>query len=250
MMRNKELTVLAVLLAATLVCCPPLLLGGAPDGPPPGGMTPAEKFDELQKQIKALSGSLEKKFADLTDNLKSSFEDVKKTFEDVQKDLTDLRKDITQFQKQLQQFKDDKMEQDLKLAAAQEKMSNLEKMVAELKGKITDIALNPPTNKGELAELKAKMEEMDKTIQQLKNGTYIAKSPPGGGAKLLLVNKTVEEILFLVNGQSYRVAPMSSQILDIQPPDLNYEVISPYYGPLKSNSTKLNAGETFRIQVG
>ena len=66
----------------------------------------------------------------------------------------------------------------------------------------------------------------------------------------MLSNRYPEEMLFIVNGTSYRVAPGSTRVLDPQPAGtITYEVLSPTWGLLRRRTTTLAANEPFRINV-
>ena len=63
-----------------------------------------------------------------------------------------------------------------------------------------------------------------------------------------LVNDYSEELLFLVNGRAYRVAPGTTHTVEEMPAGaFNYEVISPTWGSRARNTPMLAAGETFTI---
>jgi len=238
-----RITLLALTLALCLVSGPQLLFGGPFPDPQPGGVNPPDKLDEIQKQIKILADAQKKQFGDLNEQLAESFTAVKNDIEKLQKDLKNL--------------KTDKAHQELKIAKLQEKLVALEEAMGlvqldlnTLKTKV-EIKLFAPTDKADILDMKARLEKMEKDLSQLKNGNpYIAKFPPTGTRKVLLVNNTAEVVTYLLNGKEFRVLPGGMTAEFVPAGTVMYEVYYPGWGRIKQKTTVVQPNEVFNITVG
>lgn len=241
MMRTwKRLALAVTLIGALSVSAAGLRADGVDEQPTPK----PDKLDDIQKQLDKINDSLKKQFLELNIGLGKSFEEV--------------QKDIMKLQKELKSVKDDKTLQEMKLDSLNNKLKEFEDSIVKLQGdvgflskKVSDVKLYPPVDKSELVDIRYKLEQLEKMLQQIKGGPYVAKFPPSGSGKIVLVNNTAEEITVLINNMSYRVAPFSAYPLEGQPAGLfSYEVLSPTFGVLRKNTTSLNANETFTIRIG
>jgi hypothetical protein len=235
MTRIHRKTIVPLLTALFLAALAPALRAG--DGPQPPKDKQPDKLAEIQKQLDKMDEGLKEAFKKVGDKFKDS--------SDAMKLIAD---DIGALSKGFDKLKDD-------LKSQQKKVKDLDEAVVILHGEVKLLKLQldgksyPP---GELNEIKAKLDHIENFLAQFKNGApYQSKFPPSGGGKVLLINKTGEEILYLVNGQAHRVSPFETKVLDAQPAGiLNYEVISPTWGMLKKSTNTLNPNETLTITVG
>jgi hypothetical protein len=77
----------------------------------------------------------------------------------------------------------------------------------------------------------------------------VARAAPEVG-RIMLINRHSEEMLFIVNNESYRVAPGATAVLDNRPAGaFTYEVVSPTWGQRARKTNTLMANETYRIIV-
>lgn len=107
------------------------------------------------------------------------------------------------------------------------------------------VALYPPDKT--LEEIKTRLDQIEKALGKQPGQERVANFPPNMG-RMMLVNKYPEELLFVVNGRTYRVGPNSAQPLENVPPGaINYEVISPTWGRRAARSTSLSANETLTL---
>ena len=110
------------------------------------------------------------------------------------------------------------------------------------------MAAYPPES---LEELRALLTRIEGLLQAMAPAGRVAGfGPAGQTGRIMLSNRYPEEMLFIVNGTSYRVAPGSTRVLDPQPAGtITYEVLSPTWGLLRRRTTTLAANEPFRINV-
>jgi hypothetical protein len=105
---------------------------------------------------------------------------------------------------------------------------------------------SPPADKATLEDIKNRLAKIEQDLAKLTT-TRTAFSPAPSG-RLQLVNHYTEDLLFIVNGRAYRVAPGATQTLEQVPAGVfRYEVVSPMWGVRAVNNPVLAAGETFTI---
>jgi len=240
---NGRITVLALILALFLIPTPHSLIGGEFPDPQPGGANPPDKLDEIQKQIKNLADTQKKQFGDLNEQLAESFAAVKSDIEKLQKDLKAVKADKAQHDLKIAKLHE-------KLAALEEAMGLVQADLSTLKNKV-EIKLYGPTDKSDLLEIKARLDQMEKSLLQLKNGNpHIAKFPPTGTCKVLLVNNTAETVTYLLNGKEFRVLPGGMTAEFVPAGTVMYEVYYPGWGRIKQKTTVVQPNEVFNITVG
>jgi hypothetical protein len=115
----------------------------------------------------------------------------------------------------------------------------------------------------EIDEMKGSSKSMypgnayDEILKSLKNiegalkigGPSVSYRPPTVG-RIQLANMYGEEMLFVINGVGFRVAPFTTRIIENQPAGVfTYEVISGTYGSRAKNSPTLLPGDTYTITV-
>jgi hypothetical protein len=78
----------------------------------------------------------------------------------------------------------------------------------------------------------------------------VANASPVSTGRIQMANMYPEDMLFVVNGKTYKVAPFAIANLDNQPAGIfTYEVISGTYGRRGGNSPLLEPGKTYTITV-
>jgi hypothetical protein len=102
-------------------------------------------------------------------------------------------------------------------------------------------------------DLKSRVAKIEKILEQIdrKMNSTSLYPPPEEAARILLRNDYEDEVLFVINGRSYRLAPGTSRLLnDVPAGTFTYEVITPGYGLVRRASRTLLPNETRRIVVG
>lgn len=240
MTRNWNWFLLPAILFVALASCPPVALGGG-DGQEPK----KDKLDMIQDQLKKLVEQVNSKYDSLNGSLIESFEKIAKDMAKFKKDIQSLNDEKT-----LQTAKVNKLEETIK--ALENSLTTAQLELGVLKMKMDSVKLGPPVDKGDLQEIRFKLEQLEKTLAQLKETPpYTAKSSPSGTCKVVLINNTSEEITVLLNKMSYRVGPGAAINVEKLPSGgLSYEVLHPNYGSIRRNTTTLNPNEVFNIKVG
>jgi hypothetical protein len=105
--------------------------------------------------------------------------------------------------------------------------------------------------KKEIDDIRASLEKINKRLDSLRPDVSVRRyPPPSETGRVLLVNRYPEEITFIVNGISYRLAPGVSRLIDgIPAGSFTYEVFSPSFGRVGGKTTTLLPSETNRIVV-
>jgi len=183
-------------------------------GPSPGRVSVhaaganGEKVRQLQEQLEHIDAT------------------TKRAFDRLHEDLGSLRRELKGCQ-------DDRFEGRLRLETANATLTSLQPQLAALRAEVETLRRTPAPA----------------TVAYYPPAapSYVALSPPQTG-RLVLVNNYTEEMIFNVNGRTYRVAAGMSLPLEGFPAGvLSYQVISPTWGVRGSNTTTLAAGETFTV---
>jgi septal ring factor EnvC (AmiA/AmiB activator) len=186
-----------------------------------------EKVKAVQEQLDLLNASL------------------KRAFEKVAEDMKGL--------------KEDRADAQVKLQTTLSTLNALQRQVADMRTDLdalrrrlpADISLYAP-EKASLDDIRSRLTQIEQGLLRLQTAPRVANFPPvaSGLGRIVLANNTVEELLYIVNGRSYRVAPGAAAVLDAQPPGpFSYEVISPTWGVRGRNTPTLAPRETFTISV-
>jgi hypothetical protein len=145
------------------------------------------------------------------------------------------------------------------LQAAQDKIEQLEKEIAEVKNDLSQMRLERPPGTSatqafyppEQANIDAiarRLAKIEQDLARLTPPPRVSLYPAAAVGRLRLVNDYPEEMLFVINSRSYRVAPGMTQVIDQVPAGaFTYEVVSPTWGLRASRSPTLAAGETFTL---
>jgi septal ring factor EnvC (AmiA/AmiB activator) len=104
----------------------------------------------------------------------------------------------------------------------------------------------------EMKLLTQKLNSLDKKLDGLNRSFYGPSNPASvQTATIRLQNRSGVPATVLLSGQSYRVPPMETVVLQRQPAGgFNYEVLAEGFGTIQGNlSRTLVAGETFTITI-
>jgi septal ring factor EnvC (AmiA/AmiB activator) len=138
-----------------------------------------------------------------------------------------------------------------RLETIEKGLTAIQKSIDAIKAQALNVNLmNARLNKLEekMAGLQTTLEALQKQLKK-QNTTQVSKAPPEVG-KIVLTNRYDEEILFIVNNTSYRLAPGTSSVLaEVPAGTITYEVISPTFGLVTRKTTTLAANKTININV-
>jgi len=208
--------------------------------------------------------ALTKRFDDMEDRLKNSFEDVRKEIDklvqatkDTRKDLKDIGGSVSKLETDLLQYKVEMDKASFKIGTLEDQVTKLTKDVADLRLNGTKVQQSGAADKDTLDYLKTALGKIEEAILKLQpNTSRVALSPPtppppaSAEGRVILINEYPEQLLFIVNKKSYRVAPHSQMPLEhLTSGALSYEVISPTWGLRGQSDTTLAAGETFTLMA-
>jgi len=134
----------------------------------------------------------------------------------------------------------------------QKLLENLQADIKYLQRRAMEANGAPATDKAGLEDVRKRLGSLENAIAKLKTpdstASRVALSPPSPTARVVLTNMHYEEILFVINQKSHRLAPGAAVTLDAPAGVLTYEAISPTWGlrqPLTSRN--LAANETFTL---
>jgi hypothetical protein len=146
----------------------------------------------------------------------------------------------------------------LKVAAMQLGLKALETQLANLRTEMDKPARTSlyPGEKPSTNEIVSRLTKIEEALARMAEGR-IANAAPANFGRIQLANRYPEEMLFLVNGKTYKVAPYTTVLLDNQPPGMfTYEVISGSYGMISGangvpgpSRPMLEPGKTYTITV-
>jgi hypothetical protein len=127
-------------------------------------------------------------------------------------------------------------------------MRGLRDSVDKLRAALEDTAFRLNLTAGKLKALEDRVEALEKALSKSTTSFY---PKPTSVGRIQLANMYPEEMLFMINGKPYRVAPFTTMMLENQPPgSFGYEVISGKYGVVRGLTTPtLLPGETYTITV-
>jgi hypothetical protein len=174
-------------------------------------------------------------------------------FRRISEDMTAVKAEALVAKTRLQDAQDkiEQLQTDLKEARRDLVQMRVEMNELKKRPGTTTQSLYPPekTSSDKIADRLAKVEQ---DLARLGTSLRVANSPPGvppaAGARVKMVNSSLEELFFVINGRTYRVLPSMTQVLEQVPPGpINYEVISPTWGVRGRNSPTLNPGETLTV---
>ncbi|MFO0966690.1 MAG: hypothetical protein U0793_14045 [Gemmataceae bacterium] len=195
---------------------------------------PVVAQDELGKRLDKIEASLKKSFEDLGGDVGS-----------LKNQLTKLQVDVAALQ----------LDSKVRIDALESQVAKLQKEIDGLRKRLdSDLTRvgSSPIDKAGFDDVKARLEGIEKAIRGLTPpASRTALSPgaaPGAAGRVMFVNNYPEELLLVLNGRNFRVAPMTTLPIDGVPAgSLNYEVISPTWGLRARRSAALAGGETFTL---
>jgi len=158
-----------------------------------------------------------------------------KTLGEITKDLTFLKGDHVVMQEELKN----------KIGKVEEKLAKLQSDLEKLKKQ--DPSINP-IDKANFEEIRNRLGQIEQTIAKMQAPSRIALAPPNTG-RIMLVNLYPEELLFVINGRTYRVPANRTMPLESHPAGtFTYEVIAPrFYGRVAQKTSTLDPNETYTI---
>jgi hypothetical protein len=226
MMRNWK--VLALCTAVTVTLSTPAIVtaGGSPD----------EKVTPLDKMERKLLDAL-KKLDDEVQWLKGESLIGKTRYQNTQDKLDKAHEKLEQLATDVSKVQTD-------LGQLRAELNDVKKRFSTS----TQALYPPPNDKATLDEIKGRLGKIEEDLAKLGTAARVALSPPAASGRLQLVNSYSEDLLFIVNGRAYRLAPGMTQMVDQVPAGaFTYEVVSPSWGLRARNSPLLASGETFTI---
>jgi hypothetical protein len=226
MMRNWTTLKLSALMAVALAVTP----------------APAAGPTELgQDDLKPLKDSMDV----LTKKLDAMNASLSKAFEGLEVDLKKIKNEIKAVREAGEAAQ-------LTLETHKGALQTLETQVAKLRldmDKLHGRKALYPQEQLSLDEIKSRLAQIETALAKMAE-PRTSYSPPVNVGRIQLVNMYGEEMLFVINGKGYRVAPFATATLEGQPAGaFTYEVISGTYGLRARNSPLLEAGKTYTITV-
>ena len=215
MLRNWRTFVLPSFVVAVLAAPAPVLAVGE-------RQAAKDKVKPIQEQLEELKQSLDEAFRHVGEDMKA----IKKEVKSLRDERTDLQLTL---QRQIADLKTD-------LDALKRRLP-------------ADVRLYPDGDKGALEEIRSRLAQMENTLARLQSqNARVAMSPPAGTGRILLVNTYPAELLFVINGQSQRVAPGATLAVEGVPAgDVTYEAIAPNWGVVRRSTTPLAPGQTLTL---
>ena len=231
----KTLALYSLLAVAPVVAPAPAIAGGQDDAA------------KLQKQF---------------EDLRKLLDTAVKSINDAGKGIDTLKTDIGKLQDDVNVLKTSKLAADVDLGKANTKIENLEKQLSNVQADVNflkrELSKQVTSSNGSTLD-KALLEEMKKHLVSIEQAILklrsaepttprIALSPPALTGRVILANMYHEEMLFVINQKTYRVAPGTVLPLEaVTAGTVEYEVLSPTWGQRARSRTNLPANETFTL---
>lgn len=230
------------------------LLAVAPVAAPAGagGQDDAAK---LQKKLDDLSK--------LLDTTAKAINSAGERIDAMKADVGKIQKDVGDVKKEVGEVKTAVLAGDVALGKTNTKVEDVEKQLGNLQADVNFLkrelakqvtAVSPALDRANMDELKKHLVAIEQAILKLRTAepttNRIALSPPAPTGRISLVNMYHEEMLFVINQKTHRVAPRSVVHLDAVPAGaVTYEVLSPTWGLRDAKARNLSANETFTLTV-
>ncbi len=237
MMRNWKLPGLSTLVAVAVAVAAPVRAGDTD-----GKLPPVDPVRKVEQRLDELSQKISDQFKDMAEKLYGEFKKISEVTAKQDKRLAALETNDADTR--------------LKLSDVQIKLGTLERQLSDVRAELEalrkqgagrDTSFYGPTEKA-MEEIRARLGQIEQKLSGLPPQVTRSAPPPTGTGRVVLVNSYPADVLFLVNGRSYRVAPGASATLSNLPAGVvNYEVIVAGYGTVRRNAPVLAAGETLTI---
>jgi hypothetical protein len=174
---------------------------------------------------------------------------LEKSFKQISDDMAALQADALMAKGQLQAARDkvDQLEKDM--AEAKKDFNQMRTDLDSLKrgaGTSTTKALYPPEPTS-LESMARRLGKIEQDLARMTAPPRVSQYPTPATGRLKLVNDYAEEVQFVINGRSYRVAPGMTQVLEMPAGPFNYEVVTPTWGPRPGRTPTLASGDTFTL---
>jgi hypothetical protein len=225
MLRTWNTVKLASVVAVALTVSPPLAVAQTE--------VSQNELKVLRESVDALSRKVDdvnKRLDDNNANLAKSFEGIKAEFKGVH---------------------DKSMDAALKLSTMEGSIDALRKELAALKVDVDKLqgrgTVKYPAERSD--DIGARLARLEEMVARIADGR-VSNAPPVNTGRIEMVNRYPEDMLFVINQKTYRVAPFTQVTLDNQPAGVfNYEVISTTFGRRGGSQPMLEPGRTFTITV-
>jgi archaellum component FlaC len=210
MTRTWKMFGLQTVLAAALTAAPALATGGPEDDDKKNKKTDSQRLDNIENALTEIQKSIEA----LAKGGTLKVEALKGRIKKLEEQLTDLQ-------------------------------STLDEVRKKLNKKETTSGYPPE----DMDDIKNRLTAIEKKLDKMTNSARIAKAPPEVG-KIIITNRYSDEVLVMINKESYRVpAGQTITVMDVPAGTFTYEVIADGFGSVKRKTTTLAANRTFRINV-
>jgi hypothetical protein len=224
MIRTWKALALYSLLAVAPVAAPaPAIAGGGDDKTP-------KTNDKLEKRLDELVTLMTKAVEGINAVTKGT-EDAKTTHLRLRTDLDSAKTRIEDVTKLL-----DNLQADIKF---------LQRRAMEANG-------SPTTDRAGQEDVRKRLALLEDAIAKLRTpdstSSRVAHSPPSPTGRVVMTNMHFEDILFVINQRSYRLAPGGAITVEAPAGVLIYEAISPTRGLIQPPVNRnLSANETFTL---
>jgi hypothetical protein len=176
----------------------------------------------------------------ILDRLGQMDSEIKKSFQNLQLDMKTLQGRVIEHRADIDLLKTKVSDLEDNLKLVRDQLDDLRK---KLPG---EIALFSPVTKDNFEELRNRLSNIEQKLNE--SSSRVALSPSGTVGRLMLVNLYNEDLVFTVNGQTYRVPAGRTMPVDNVPAGaVSYELISPTWGRRAQTTTRLAANETLTL---
>jgi hypothetical protein len=210
--------------------------------------------DITQADLENLRKSIDKSITDAADTVKKQIDTrLEKINSDVMSAISGLNADVIKLKSDIKSLNDSSDDTKLKAQTNQMAIKNLEAQVATLKAELDKLTNRGtqlyPADKSGPNEIVSRLAKIEEVLARMIEAR-VANAPPLSMGRIQLANMYPEEMLFVVNGVNYKLAPYQTRMLENQPSGtFTYEVISGTYGVRANNRPVLEAGKTYTITV-
>ena len=190
----------------------------------------------------------------ILERIESLQKTIKDSFDGVQTDIKGLKQEFGSQKDALKKIKDDMIEQGLGL---NRKVKDLESALDLIRADLDALRKRDlfsdkaGIDRSGVEDIRTKLGSIENALLKLQpstSRTSMSPAVPASTGRVVLVNLYPEELLFVVNQKTYRVAPGANLPIESVPAGpLAYEVISGTWGLRARNTTPLAPHETFTL---